>query len=286
VSDLTVLYRGPLASCNFRCRYCPFRKFRPTAAEIKADKAALRRFVRWAARPEHRLAVLFTPWGEAIVHERYQSAIVRLTQLENVTKVAVQTNLSGRLAWVRQCDVSKLALWCSYHPGQMKREKFLRQCRTLDRQGVRYSVGMVGIKKHVGEAIGLRRQLPRHAYLWINAYKDVPGYYTEEEFERWERIDPLFRLNTKPQQSLGRDCRAGESVIAVDGDGTIRRCHFVDEPLGNLYASDLAGVLARRPCPNATCGCHIGYVHMHDLDLYSVFKDGILERIPYSPTAQ
>ena len=37
-------------------------------------------------------------------------------------------------------------------------------------------------------------------------------------------------------------------------------------------------VLTARPCTNATCGCHIGYVHMNELDLYSVFGDGVLER--------
>jgi hypothetical protein len=33
-------------------------------------------------------------------------------------------------------------------------------------------------------------------------------------------------------------------------------------------------------CGNATCGCHIGYVHMDELKLYEVFGEGVLERIP------
>jgi hypothetical protein len=69
-------------------------------------------------------------------------------------------------------------------------------------------------------------------------------------------------------------------VIAVDGDGTIRRCHFVREPIGNLYEDGWKAALRRRPCPNATCGCHIGYVHMDDLGLDRVFGDGVLERVP------
>ena len=38
--------------------------------------------------------------------------------------------------------------------------------------------------------------------------------------------------------------------------------------------------MTAQPCPNETCGCHIGYVHMNDLPLYEVFGDGVLQRIP------
>jgi hypothetical protein len=44
----------------------------------------------------------------------------------------------------------------------------------------------------------------------------------------------------------------------------------------------VAGIvaLAPRPCPNARCDCHIGYVHLRTLPLYSLFAGGVLERIP------
>ena len=38
--------------------------------------------------------------------------------------------------------------------------------------------------------------------------------------------------------------------------------------------------LRERPCPNATCGCYIGYVHMPDLGQAQIFGDRLLERIP------
>ena len=60
----------------------------------------------------------------------------------------------------------------------------------------------------------------------------------------------------------------------------MRRCHFVREPIGNLYAPDWEAALRERPCPNDTCGCHIGYVHMNRLGLYERFGDGLLERVP------
>jgi hypothetical protein len=34
------------------------------------------------------------------------------------------------------------------------------------------------------------------------------------------------------------------------------------------------------PFANATCHCHIGYVHLDELELNKVVAGGILERIP------
>ena len=47
--DLTILYRGPLASCNYDCPYCPFAKRRDSREQLRADRAALERFAGWAA---------------------------------------------------------------------------------------------------------------------------------------------------------------------------------------------------------------------------------------------
>lgn len=69
-------------------------------------------------------------------------------------------------------------------------------------------------------------------------------------------------------------------MISVDGDGTIRRCHFIRENIGNIYMNNWEAALQPRLCTNDTCGCHIGYVYMPDLGLDRVFGNGILERIP------
>jgi MoaA/NifB/PqqE/SkfB family radical SAM enzyme len=286
--SLSILYRGPLSSCNYACAYCPFAKRRESAVELNRDRAALARFLDWVtARPaEDRLGILFTPWGEALTRRWYRDALVRLTGLPQVVRAAVQTNLSCGLSWVDDCDRSRLALWATFHPTQVSRRRFLAKCRELDRRGARYSVGVVGLREHFAEIEALRNELSPHIYLWINAYKDQPDYYRREETEWLASIDPLFPVNNHRHPSLGRACRAGNTVVSVDGDGTVRRCHFIRAPLGNLYDPGFERVLAKRPCTNATCGCHIGYVHMPDLGLDEVFGDGVLERIPAWPIWQ
>src|SRR5581483_9795961 len=99
--NLSILYRGPLSSCNYACGYCPFAKHTESAAELAADRRALERFVGWVAgQAAHTLGILFTPWGEAPVRRSYQDALIRLTRLPHVRRAAIQTNLSCGLDWV------------------------------------------------------------------------------------------------------------------------------------------------------------------------------------------
>jgi hypothetical protein len=277
--DLTLLYRGPLASCDYDCPYCPFAKRRDTPEQLRADRAALERFTDWvAARTEDSLSVLFTPWGEGLVRSWYRRAMVRLSRLPHVRRVAIQTNLSCRTDWLAEADPDTLALWCTYHPGQTPYDRFLAKTHDLTTRGVRFSVGVVGLPDHLDHARRLRADLPERVYLWVNA---ADGHtYSDAEAERWTALDPLFPYSRHPHRSGGLPCRTGESVVSVDGDGTVRRCHFVRAELGNLYDDSFRAALRPRACPLAVCDCHIGYVHLETLPLYDVFAGGVLERIP------
>jgi len=279
----SILYRGPLKSCNYSCYYCPFAKTEISYHESEADRHALDRFMNWISlRSSDQISVMFTPWGEALIHHYYQNAIAKLSLLPHLEKIVIQTNLSCGLNWLDHCHPKRIALWCSFHPGQVEHKTFLDKCMKLDRRGIRFSVGAVAVKEHKHEIQTLRSQLPEHIYFWLNAYKHIPNYYTEDDIRFFESIDPLFQINTKVYPSQGRACRCGESVISVYGNGDIRRCHFIKETIGNIYTSGIEVALKRRQCTDPTCHCHIGYVHMNELNLYSRFQGGILERIPYN----
>ncbi|AVH65272.1 STM4011 family radical SAM protein [Nostoc sp. 'Peltigera membranacea cyanobiont' N6] len=278
---LTILYRGPLISCNYGCEYCPFAKRQQTAAELAIDQQSLERFVNFISQhPQHQFSILFTPWGEALIHSYYQQALIKLTQLPNVNKAAIQTNLSCNLDWVEECNKDKLALWATFHSEWVSRDRFLEKCLNLDNKNVKFSVGVVGFPKFKTEIAALRQELPNHIYLWINAVKAELHNLSPENREFFQSIDPLYELNTNHYPSFGYSCRAGKSAISVDGDGTMRRCHFIKEPIGNIYDSDWEAALVNQPCSNQSCHCHIGYVHLEYLKMNQVFGSGILERIP------
>ncbi|WP_254512420.1 STM4011 family radical SAM protein [Anatilimnocola floriformis] len=278
---LQILYRGPLSSCNYECNYCPFAKRHESAAELKHDRQCLERFVDWvAAQTDCELSILFTPWGEGLTRRWYQQALVRISQFAHVRRVAIQTNLSCSLDWLGEANAQRLALWCTFHPTQISRREFLQQCQMVADRGVSFSAGVVGLQENFEEIEALRAELPSHAYLWVNAFKDLPDYYTDEQVARLEQVDPLFRLNLTNHPSLGAECVAGESSVSIDGDGNLRRCHFVSGVLGNIYGSDWQAALSRRACPNLSCDCYIGYVNLPRLQHDNLFGGRVLERIP------
>lgn len=283
-ADLTILYRGPLSSCNYACEYCPFAKRHETAAQLATDRRALERFTNWALNSANRtLAVFFTPWGEALTRRWYHDAIIRLSRSDHVCRIVAQTNLSSPLDWLHETHRERVALWCTYHPTETTRQTFLSQCDRLREIGVRHSIGMVGRPEDFDEITAMRAELPSEIYLWINAYDVGNGQkypYSTAERDRLAAIDPNFPTNTVDHPSLGKLCRTGHSVISVDGDGTIRRCHFVRSSIGNIYERNWESALALKPCPRETCGCHIGYIHLPELRQDAIYGDGILERIP------
>lgn len=289
---LTILWRGALESCNYDCGYCPFAKTQDTRAELTADRKALERFVGWAIARPYPLSVLFTPWGEALIRNYYRDALIELSHAPNIQSVAIQTNLSCSFGWITQADLSSLALWITYHPGETPRAEFLKKIYALEEHGVRYSVGIVALKAHFDDIRTLRDDLPSGSYLWINAYMpfgaDVHDdtYYTPDDIAFLTAIDPYFELNTTTYPSRGRACFAGETVISVDGDGVAKRCHFIKAPIGNIYARDFEANLKARACTQSSCSCHIGYSHLKELDFKELFGNGLLERRPQHPATR
>jgi MoaA/NifB/PqqE/SkfB family radical SAM enzyme len=279
LNKLNILYRGKLKSCNYSCWYCPFGKKTLSQECLQQDRDDLDRFVQWATTvTDYSLGIFFIPWGEAFIHSSYQQAMVTLSHAHPIHKVAIQTNLSFPVKTLQQAQTERLGLWATYHPNHAPRSTFVRRCYELHEMGISFSVGMVGLREHLEEMELLRTELPRDVYLWINAYKHTPNYYSEHDLQRIEGIDPLFRYNLLPQQSKGKVCTTGSTTISVDGDGNVIRCNFVQSQLGNIYETNIAQILTQERCPNETCHCHIGYIYMPHLDLLDTFGDGVLER--------
>ncbi|MFZ2268108.1 MAG: STM4011 family radical SAM protein [Azonexus sp.] len=288
MSLISLLYRGSLASCNYHCPYCPFAKIRDSRASLARDAGQLARFTDWIASqedPGQSFNLLFTPWGEALTRRHYRQAIIRLSRLPQVARVAIQTNLSIRPLWLADAQTEKVALWCTYHPGETPRAAFLQRLAQLAEMRVRHSVGSVGLRAHWPEIGALRQALPPETYLWINAYQDPdgktdPAYYSAAEADWLSAIDPWFPGNRQPPASLGAPCRAGESALSVDGEGGLRACHFRPEPRGNLYQENWRQTLSRGTCPQPRCDCYIGYILRHDLPQGAEFGLGDLARTP------
>src|SRR5204863_8758274 len=130
-----------------------------------------------------------------------------------------------------------LALWTTFHPSQVSLDRFVSRCRELDQAQIRYSVGVVGLREHFDKIEELRATLLPEIYLWINAYKQPANYYDPGEIKRLLAVDPYFHWNLKTYSSRGKPCSAGEAAFTVDGNGNVRRCHFLASIIGNIYQS-------------------------------------------------
>ena len=278
--NLSVLYRGALTSCNYACAYCPFAKRTESRAQRQRDRLSLQRFTTWLAdSSRHQFRVLFTPWGEALVRSWYRACVAELTHVPHIESVAVQTNLSCGLDWISECRLDRLAFCATFHPSEVDRATFLRKVRRLTEIGVRFSVGMVAVPAHLDEIARMRAELPPDIYLWVNAQRPRHRPYLEDELAQLRSIDPHFELTVREHPSRGQPCRTGQRVFTVDAAGDMRRCHFVDEVIGNIYAPDWEHALRPRACPNARCGCYLGFAHLVPLELETIYGSRLLERI-------
>ncbi len=278
---LSILYRGRLSSCNYDCAYCPFAKRRDTRATLQRDADDLARFIDWVRTAPMAISILFTPWGEGLVRRHYRQAMVELSHMPNVRRVAIQTNLCIQPRWLDEANATTIAFWCTWHPSETTMAAFLSRVAALNARGIRHSVGMVASRELFADIARLRAALPEATPMWLNALDPrPPDYYSDHEIAFMRNIDPHIDFNLRPPPSLDAPCATGERVVSVDGDGNVRRCHFVPTLLGNLYDGSFLSELRPRACPKANCECFIGYVHRSDLPFAVDYRDGQLERVP------
>lgn len=262
ISSITELfYRGALNFCNYTCHYCPFSKKPPEASVLEADRLQLARFVDWVAAHSHVKRVFLLPYGEAMVHSYYWTALAQLTGLPQMQRVGIQTNnsFSSELflhALQQQGgDTGKLALWCSFHPEQTTVEAFVRQCDALLSAGVTLTVGAVADYSHREAFVQLRKQLPAHTYMWFNAMDGMACSYEAHEVDFFTSIDPYFSLEQHKPTSSYTDCSAGKSSAFVLGNGTVLPCNRAGQPMGNLYT----GKMRPGGCKARVCDCFLSY---------------------------
>lgn len=273
-----IIYRGPLSSCNYHCSYCPFAKKRASKEQLLADERDLLRFVAWLKQEKKPRDILFTPWGEALIWPYYQRAIIELSHQEHIKSITIQTNLSGSLAWLNDCVPQKTYLWASYHPDETELKGFLQQCRRVLQTEVNLNVGMVALREYFPLIAELSKLLPDSVYLWLNAYKDVPDYYDQDDIVFLQNYDEFFIDNLTDHESQGRICASGDSVFTVDGKGDMRACHFISDIIGNIYDKHYEQGLKSRTCSEAQCICYIGYIHLTDLNYAQKFGPHYFQR--------
>ncbi|MCL1790259.1 MAG: STM4011 family radical SAM protein [Peptococcaceae bacterium] len=221
--------------------------------ERARDRLALEKFCAKVPEIGNNLSVMFVPHGEALIHSYYQEALAQLCASASIAKVGCQTNLSfsvenflGHLGFSPKNQsrrdmnntksvLSKIRLWCTFHPTQTSLDQFLKQCQELYQNKILFSVGAVGLPKHTEILTELRRLLPRNIYLWINAAEGMNITYTQHDISNLLAIDPLFIYELQDHPAQPAHCRGGKESFFVEANGTIFPCLISRNKLGNIY---------------------------------------------------
>ncbi len=281
--EYTLYYRNYLRYCNYKCSYCPFSKYKLNKDDLEKDKTYFGKFTDFLKESTDKYRIFIAPRGEVLNFEHYKSGILMLANLDNITEIVVQTNLSGDPGWLRNVNKDKVSLWTTYHPRETEFENFYKNIEFLDRENVRFSVGIVGVHEHFDMILALKEKMKflknTKPYLWINAYKDKRDYYSDGDIEFLTEADPLFGINLKNYRSKECECRTGESVFRVEYNGVVHRCWQDRKGLGNIFKDNIADMKISGGCRHSRCTCYIGYTHIKDLNLGEVYKKSLLGRM-------
>lgn len=263
----TLFYRGYLKSCNYHCGYCPFHKH--ARNDKKRDEAALWRMVDHLPLLGTPLNVMITPYGEALRLRYYMAALAEISRYPHVQAVGIQTNASFSLMSLLESfhagggDISKLRLWCSFHPSQITAERFLQQCLALSAAGITWCAGAVASMKDIDQFRWLRQQLPDQNYFWFNANECANTRHTVEETIAFGELDPLYVIETQQWPAQLDICTAGRKSIFMNAEGDLFACHISKIKMGNLYQQRLNSPA----CQAKQCHCFLAYQHRLDIPL-------------------
>ena len=174
-----------------------------------------------AAQTGDRLSVLFTPWGEGLVRSWYRRALVELSQLPHVDRVAIQTNLSCRTGLAgRRRPATRSPCGAPTTRARPRTSASSASAGELAGLGVRFSVGVVGLPEHLERGPpAARRRCPTQVYLWVNA---AEGHtYTDAEADRVDGARPALPVQPPPAP-LGRAAPAGPASRSSRWTATAR----------------------------------------------------------------
>lgn len=273
-----------MKSCNYTCPYCPFSKRKVSKEQMKKDKKYMEKFMNFLKNSHKKFNVFLAPKGEILTFDYYKEIIAQISHFNNIGEIVVQTNLSSDLQWLKDVNRDKLILWTTYHPEQVEHTDFLKQVNRLVDNHIKFTVGVVGIKENFKEIkemkVSLNQLGKNKPYFWINAYKDIKNYYTNQDIQFLKEIDKLFEINLKDYPSIDANCKAGNHTFFVEWNGMVHRCWQDKKVLGNIYRDDLDDISMESRCRKKVCSCFIGYSHMENLNLDKIYKNSLLGRTP------
>lgn len=268
-----VYYRGMIDFCNYSCSYCPFAKKRFSEEKIEKEKASLQQLYD-KIRKMQEVELMFTPYGEALVHDFYQEELIRFAKLPNVRAVGIQTNLSLEnekfFTEIKNYN-DKIKLWATYHCEYADLDRFAEKANRLS-QKLDLSVGMVASGENLGKIYALRQRLNPEIYLWLNAMDKRKYSFSEEEVMHHYEIDPMFIYEFRS----GRENSVHPFTFC---------CSYEHLYIDNGFYSSNCFFKKKHSIPedcndHKRCDCYLGYSNFKNTPVSNFFGNGLTFRVP------
>ena len=268
-----IYYRGNIDFCNYACSYCPFAKKKRDEEKLKKDELSLKKLYEHIKNQTEKLNLMITPYGEALYQELYQIYIAKLSKLENINKIGIQTNLSldmnkfYKILESEKAKTEKIMLWATYHSQFSKIEEFVKK---VNSSKLNISVGIVASTQNNEEITKLRKLLNKSVYLWINAMDKRKNAFDNKLIEKLNEIDPMFMYEFKKYRNENEfsKCNSYNNTY-IDMGMYSSNCFFKKKKA------------ISHTCNNhKKCDCYLGYCNFEDNKISSFFGENKPFRIP------
>lgn len=276
-----IFFRGDIDFCNYSCSYCPFAKKTQSIDKIQKEEENLKKLFFYVKNMDEDANIMITPYGEALIHPIYQVFIARLSTLDNVRKIGIQTNLSvdtkNLISTLEENKAyfSKIMIWATFHSQFTDIKQFCNKANKLSSL-VSISCGIVANRKNFEEIKNLRQGLRPDVYLWINAMDKIKNKFTDDEISSLSHIDPFFAYEFYEKRVDFKKSRSDDFSI----------CQSYDKIYADSYKYSSSCFFKKKKAISSSCNnhkicdCYLGYSNFKDNYLSRFFGENIIFRIP------
>ena len=276
-----IFFRGNIDFCNYSCSYCPFAKKAQSIDKIQKEEENLKKLFFYVKNMDEDVNIMITPYGEALIHPIYQEFMARLSTLDNVRKIGIQTNLSvdtkNLISTLEENKAyfSKIMIWATFHSQFADIKQFCNKANKLSSL-VSISCGIVANRKNFEEIKNLRQGLRPDVYLWINAMDKIKNKFTEDEISSLSHIDPFFAYEFYEKRIDFKKSRSDDFSI----------CQSYDKIYADINKYSSSCFFKKKKAISSSCNnhkicdCYLGYSNFKDNYLSRFFGENIIFRIP------
>jgi hypothetical protein len=271
-------------------------------------EAVHERTLAWLSALPYRLRLRINSIGEPFTSDAYLDSIAQFSHSKNLEFVEILTNGSFSDVrferFVQHVCAERLRLWMTYHPSQIKLDRFIKAAVKAKSHHIPLVVhGLLfpdtvkevfelkkrcaeeGLRLHIGLGINFNKAYPLHGHVPAAEDETVPREALELNIAF---PDEIYQAAHRP---FGSPCSAGHDYIFVDLWGNVHQCFTYHmnrmQPLGSTqdpnFQLSLRKTQFKKCAAKTSCVCVEDYQHLKCSK--ATFREDDVSFIPWSTSS-